>query len=74
MPPFGPINRRRLVAVLRAAGFDGPFAGGRHEFMLKGTQRVIPPNPHAGYIGRALLARILDQADISRDEWEQLEG
>jgi hypothetical protein len=29
------------------------------------------PNPHRGDIGVALLTRILRQAGISRDEWEQ---
>jgi predicted RNase H-like HicB family nuclease len=33
---------------------------------------VIVPNPHRGDIGRNLLSRILRQAGISRDEWEQL--
>ena len=34
------------------------------------TPRI--PNPHQGDIGKELLARILRQAKISKDEWENL--
>lgn len=35
MPPFGPISRWELLRGLRAAGFAGPYSGGKHPFMLK---------------------------------------
>ncbi|HEY3417782.1 MAG TPA: type II toxin-antitoxin system HicA family toxin [Armatimonadota bacterium] len=72
MPPFGPIARRELVNAFRRAGFIGPFAGGRHEFMQKEDITLRIPNPHQGDIGKELLARILRQAGISKDEWENL--
>jgi len=72
MPVFGPISRKDLVCYLRKMGFDGPYSGGKHQFMLKGDVTLIVPNPHKGDIGRELLARILRQAGISRKEWEQL--
>jgi predicted RNA binding protein YcfA (HicA-like mRNA interferase family) len=72
MPVFGPISRKDLVRYLRKMGFDGPYSGGKHQFMLKGDVTLIIPNPHKGDIGRELLARILRQAGISRKEWEQL--
>ncbi len=72
MPVFGPISRKDLVRYLRKMGFDGPYSGGKHQFMLKGDVTLIIPNPHKGDIGRELLARILHQAGISRKEWEQL--
>jgi len=75
MPPFGPISRRRLIQALRQLGFEGPFPGGRHEFMVKGPpgreRRLSLPNPHQGEIGKNLLARILQQGGITRDEWER---
>ena len=40
--------------------------------MVKGTLRVIIPNPHRGEIGREFLARLLRQAGVTRDEWEAL--
>ncbi len=71
MPPFGPISRRDLIRHLRALGFDGPYKGGKHHFMCKGDAALTIPNPHKGDIGRELLARILRQAGITREEWEQ---
>jgi predicted RNA binding protein YcfA (HicA-like mRNA interferase family) len=73
MPPFGPASRGDLIRGLRASGFDGPYAGGRHSFMLKGQTRVTIPNPHHGDIGRELLKRVLRQAGISREEWERID-
>jgi predicted RNA binding protein YcfA (HicA-like mRNA interferase family) len=70
MPPLGPVSRTELVRRLRQLGFEGPFAGGKHQFMLGRGRRLIVPNPHAGDIGPALLARILRQAGVSRGQWE----
>jgi len=72
MPIFGPISRRELIAALRAAGFSGPYSGGKHQFMARDSLRVHIPNPHGGDISRNLLRRILMQAGISQDEWENL--
>ena len=72
MPALGPIGRRELIDHLRRAGFSGPFPGGRHEFMVKGSLHLILPNPHGKDIGAPLLARILRQAKITRREWEAL--
>ncbi|MCS7301311.1 MAG: type II toxin-antitoxin system HicA family toxin [Fimbriimonadales bacterium] len=72
MPAFGPIKRRELIQALRRAGFEGPYTGGRHQYMVRGEVRLVLPNPHRHEIGRELLARILKQAGISREEWEQL--
>ncbi len=72
MPSFGPIARKDLIRALRRAGFDGPYSGGKHPFMLKGDLTLTVPNPHHGDIGRELLTRILRQAGISREEWETL--
>lgn len=72
MPRFGPVKRHELIQYLRRLGFLGPFPGGRHQFMLRGDVAVVLPNPHQSDIGRDLLARILHQAGISRDEWERL--
>ena len=73
MPSFGPISRRNLVRSLRAAGFDGPYSGGKHSFMIKDDITLTVPNPHKGDVGRELLARILRQGGISKKQWEQLD-
>lgn len=72
MPPLGPIKRKDLIHYLRELGFDGPYAGGKHQYMLKGEIKLTVPNPHQSDISRDLLARILRQGGIDRSEWEKL--
>ena len=72
MPAFGPVKRRDLIRHLRQFGFEGPYSGGRHQFMVKEEIKLYIPNPHQGDISRGLLAKILRQAGIERDEWEKL--
>lgn len=43
MPPFKPIKRMDLIKTLKKAGFDGPYIGGKHEFLVKGELRLILP-------------------------------
>ncbi len=72
MPPFGPIKRQKLISYLKEMGFEGPYIGGKHQYMVKGELKLAIPNPHQGDIGRDLLPRILRQAEIDKAEWEQL--
>jgi hypothetical protein len=65
------LSRRQLIAKLRALGFSGPFAGGKHEFMLRGRLRLRIPNPHGSDIGASLIRRMLREASISDEEWEE---
>jgi len=72
MPAFGPVKRDVLIRCLRKRGFDGPYSGGKHPFMVKGDLTLTIPNPHQKDIGRELLTRILRQAGVSKEEWEKL--
>ena len=72
MPQFGPIKRKDLIKYLKALGFQGPYSGGKHQFMVKGEITLSVPNPHKGDIGRELLSRVLRLAKIDRDTWERL--
>lgn len=72
MPPFGPIKRKDLIRYLKQLGFEGPYSGGKHQFMVKGDIIIRVPNPHQSDIGRELLGRILSQATITKEEWEKL--
>ena len=69
MPKLGPTKRKQLVKNLRHEGFDGPYSGGKHSFMRRGTLTVRIPNTD---IDAGLLRRILRQAEISEEEWEKL--
>ena len=57
------------MARLKVLGFSGPYTGGRHQFMVRGSIRLVLPNPHRGEIGVDLLKRILRQAGIEEEEW-----
>jgi predicted RNA binding protein YcfA (HicA-like mRNA interferase family) len=72
MPRLGPIKRRDLIAYLRQLGFEGPYAGAKHQIMQKGDVTIRVSNPHQGDISRSLLANLLRQAGIDRNEWENL--
>jgi predicted RNA binding protein YcfA (HicA-like mRNA interferase family) len=72
MPSFGPVSRKDLIHYFTLLGFDGPYSGGKHQFMVRAEHTVRIPNPHGGDIGREFLARILKQAGISREEWARL--
>jgi hypothetical protein len=65
-----PVSHKELVRRLKLLGFDGPFPGGKHLFMIRGSLRLIIPNPHRGDISGALLTRILKQGLITMNEWE----
>jgi predicted RNA binding protein YcfA (HicA-like mRNA interferase family) len=72
MPHVGPIKRKDLIYYLKLSGFDGPYSGGKHQFMIRESITLRIPNPHQGDISEDLLVRILKQARISRREWEKL--
>lgn len=69
MPRLSPVSRREFVQRLHELGFEGPFAGGRHPQMRRGNLTVIIPNPHEEDISVGLLRRLLQQAEVSRNEW-----
>jgi predicted RNA binding protein YcfA (HicA-like mRNA interferase family) len=65
-----PCSRPDFIRKLRAFGYDGPYAGGKHQLMAaKGKRPIIIPNPHKGDIDPSLLSKILRDAGIDRDKW-----
>lgn len=50
MPAFGPVSRNDLIRYLRNLGFEGPYSGGRHQYMVKEQLKLVIPNPHQGDI------------------------
>ena len=65
------VSHRELVRRFRELGFDGPYSGGRHLFMIKGKLKVHIPNPHGKDISTSLVNEILKQAGISKKEWDE---
>lgn len=72
MPALGPVKRRDLIRFFKELGFDGPYSGGNHQYMVRESTRVRIPNPHQGDVGKGLLSRILKQANVSKEYWESL--
>ncbi len=71
MPPLKPVKRRELIRRLHQLGFQGPYSGGKHQYMVRGSLRLALPNPHQTDITVELLIRILRQAGGSIEEWEK---
>ncbi|MEW5866318.1 MAG: type II toxin-antitoxin system HicA family toxin [Bacillota bacterium] len=69
---MGPVSRPELIRRLRNLGYAGPFhIGGRHPaIMIRDRKKLHIPNEHQSDIGVELLRRILKQAGISDEEWE----
>lgn len=44
MSRWTPCKRSDFIRRLRALGFDGPFSGGRHSFMLYQDRRLAIPS------------------------------
>jgi predicted RNA binding protein YcfA (HicA-like mRNA interferase family) len=69
-----PVSRQELIRRLGKLGFEGPYPGSGHAYMVKelpkGRIYVTIPNPHHGQdFGVGLLAQILKEGEISREEW-----
>ncbi len=64
-----PLSWNELVRKLMDAGFDGPYQGGKHPYMIKGELVLTISNPHPEDISVDLILRIIRQAGISREDW-----
>jgi len=69
MAKLSPLSWRDFVKRLHEFGFEGPYQGGKHPYMVKGDLVLTIPNPHRREISTALLSRILRRAGITREEW-----
>ena len=64
-----PVSRAKLIRRLKKLGFEGPFPGSDHDFMVRGDNFVRIPNVHRREIGANLIAEILREGGISREDW-----
>lgn len=69
MGKIPPCSRHELVKKLKRLGFEGPYPGGRHAYMKKGSFRLIIPNPHGGQLDSVFIKEMLKQAGITEEEW-----
>ena len=69
MGKLKPVTWKEFVLRMKELGFEGPFFGGKHPKMKKGTQTIIIPNKHESEIGVGFLTRLLRQVGMSKEEW-----
>ena len=65
MPNLKPISRWILIKKLKVLGFQGPYSGGKHLFMVKNNFKLSIPNPQQKDIGVILLSLIIKELKIS---------
>lgn len=76
MSRLTPCKRRDFVRRLRSLGFDGPFSGTRHQFIIYDQHRLaIPSNPEYSVPQLRMMLReieVIISRKISSAEWNQL--
>jgi predicted RNA binding protein YcfA (HicA-like mRNA interferase family) len=59
MSKLSPVSHSELIKGLRILGFEGPYGGGKHLYMLKGDLKLTVPSPHKQKISVDLLTQIM---------------
>ena len=76
MSPWKPCKRRDFIRRLRKLGFDGPYSGTRHQFMIYEQNRMaIPSNAEYSMPQLRMMIREVEgilNRDITVNEWDEL--
>ena len=73
LPKLSPLKSRDLINKLRALGFEGPFAGGRHSRMVHfETGQVIPIPIHSKEVSVGLIREIIREVGVTLEQWLEL--
>ena len=76
MSPWKPCKRRDFIRRLRKLGFDGPYSGTRHQFMIYGQNRMaIPSNTEYSVPQLRMVIREVEgilNRGITVNEWNKL--
>lgn len=76
MSRWTPCRRKDFIRRLRKLGFDGPYSGTRHQFMVYGQHRLaIPSNPEYSVPQLRMLIQEVEGIigrEITTDEWSKL--
>ena len=69
-------KQREFIRRLRKLGFDGPYSGTRHQFMIYQQHRLaIPSNAEYSVPQLRMMLREVEQITgrrISADDWSRL--
>ena len=76
MSQWMPCKRRDFIRRLRRLGFDGPYSGTRHHFMVYKHHRLtIPSNVEYSVSQLRIMIREVEEImgrEITADEWNEL--
>ncbi len=76
MSNWNPCKRKDFVRRLRKLGFDGPFSGSRHQFLVFGQNRLtVPSNKEYSVPQLRMMIRQVEEIierEISVEEWNDL--
>lgn len=76
MSRWTPCKRRVFIKRLRKLGFDGPFSGTRHEFMIYQQHRLaIPSNAEYSVPQLRMMIKEVEEIigrKITANEWNNL--
>jgi len=71
-----PCSRREFIRRLRELGFDGPYSGTRHQFMVYEQYRLaIPSNAEYSVPQLRMLIQEVEgilSREVAMDEWNHL--
>ncbi len=76
MPRWTPCKRREFLRKLGQLGFEGPYSGTRHQFLVFGHHRLAVPSNDEYSVPQLRLmlgevAAILGR-DLSLEDWDRL--
>ena len=76
MSPWQPCKRRDFIRRLRKIGFDGPFSGTKHQFMIYEQHRLaIPSNIQYSIPQLRMMIQEVEEIighGLTSDEWNSL--
>ena len=76
MSQWRPCKRRFFIKRLRKLGFDGPYSGTRHQFLVYENHRLsVPSNPEYSVPQLKMMIReveIVMDRRFSIEEWHDL--
>ena len=76
MSRWTPCKRRDFIRRLRQLGFDGPFSGTRHQYMIYQRHRLaIPSNAEYSVPQLRMMIREVEEIigrEITVEEWSRL--
>ena len=74
MSRWTPCKRSEFVRRARKLGFEGPYSGTRHQFLVRGNYRLtVPSNAEYSVPQLRLLLREVEAIigrNVTQEEWE----